>query len=267
MDLGLKGRMALITGSSQGIGKVCAIALAKEGCNVFLCARNLEKLKRTHDEIAAMNFGGDISYGIVDATNREEVRTFMGGIETLDILVNNVGGGTEKQLPLLGLTEEQWIDVYKLNTLSMVWFTEFAIPFLEKSDQPRIINISTKATREPGWNNPHYSAAKAAMDFLNKRWSNELAPKNICVNSIAPHSPTGDTWERDVRDRAEFMGISVEEARTIMTKEVVSRIPMGRQSTDKDIANWTVFLASQQANFVTGQWICIDGGTSKARMA
>ncbi len=267
MDLGLKGRTALITGSSQSIGKTCAIALAKEGCDIILCARGLEKLKRTHKEIAAMGFEGSVHSKCVDGTNREEVRGFLGNIDKLDILVNNIGGGTEKPLQLYGLTEEQWINMYKLNTLSMQWFTEFSIPLLEKSDQARIINVSTKCTREPGWNNPHYGAAKSAMDFLNKRWSNELAPKGICVNAIAPHSLTCDTWERDVRDRAQTKNISVAEAREIMTKEVVSKIPMGRQGTEEDAANWTVFLASKQANFVTGQWILLDGGNSKARIA
>lgn len=265
MDLNLKGKVALITGSSQGIGKACAIALAKEGCDIFLCARNLKKLKQAYCEIKNMNFGGRIYYYAIDATNKNDVKTFMGGIEGLDILVNNIGGGTEKPLQLWGLTEEQWIDMYKLNVLSMIWFTEFAVPLLEKSSQPRVINIGTKASHEPGWNNPHYSAAKSAMDYLNKRISNELASKGICVNIIGPHSLICDTWERDVCDRAQTLGISVEEARAVMTKEVVSKIPIGRQGTTEDAANLVVFLASAQANFITGVYIPLDGGNSRAR--
>ncbi len=267
MDFKLRGRMALVTGSSYSIGKAIAIALAKEGCDIILCARGKERLRKTAAEIKNSNPGQYVRYDTLDATNREDIKKFMSTISKLDILVNNVGGGTEKPLQLWGLTEEQWVNMYKLNALSMQWFTEFAVPLLEKSDQARIINVSTKATREPGWNNPHYSAAKSAMDFLNKRWSNELAPKGICVNAIAPHSLTCETWERDIRDRAQTKGISVEEARATMTKEVVSKIPMGRQGTEEDAANWTVFLASKQANFVTGQWILLDGGNSKARIA
>lgn len=266
MDLGLKGRTALVTGSSQSIGKAIAIGLAKEGCNIVLCARRGRNLVTACREINLV-CNSIVQYGIVDGTDREDVKGFMSSVYKLDILVNNIGGGTEKPLQLSGLSAEQWIDMYKLNALSMQWFTEFAVPLLEKSDQARIINVSTKCTREPGWNNPHYSAAKSAMDFLNKRWSNELAPKGICVNAIAPHSLTCDTWDRDIRDRAQTQGISVEEARKIMTKEVVSKIPMGRQGTEEDAANWTVFLASKQANFVTGQWILLDGGNSKARIA
>lgn len=265
MDLGLQGKIALITGSSYSIGKAIAIGLAKEGCDIILCARGLEKLRQAQDEITRINFGSKVSYGIVDATNRENIRTFMNNIDKLDILVNNVGGGTEKPLQLWGLTEKQWIDAFKLNALSMLWFTEFAIPLLEKSSQPRIINIGTKASHEPGWNNPHYGAAKSAMDYLNKRISNELAPKGICVNIIGPHSLVCDTWERDICDRAQTLGISVEEARAILTKEVVSKIPMGRQGTAEDAANLVVVLASKQLNFITGAYIPLDGGNSRAR--
>src|SRR3989344_3792913 len=131
MELNLKGKTALVTGSSQGIGKACAIALAKEGCNIILCARGQKKLLKSCHEIIKMDFFGQVYWGVVDATNREDVRTFMSNIDKLDILVNNVGGGTEKPLQLWGLTEEQWVDMYKLNTLSMVWFTEFSLPLLE----------------------------------------------------------------------------------------------------------------------------------------
>jgi 3-oxoacyl-[acyl-carrier protein] reductase len=264
MDLNLKGKTALVTGSSQGIGKACVIALAKEGCNIILCSRSIEKLYRTAMEIVGMKLGGIVCCETVDATNREDIKRFMGTVGKLDILVNNVGGGTEKPLKLWGLTEEQWIDMYKLNTLSMVWFTEFAVPLLERSSQPRIINIGTKASHEPGWNNPHYGAAKAALDYLNKRIANELAPKGICVNIIGPHALICDTWERDVLDRAQTLGISFEEARAIVTKEVVGKIPMGRQGTIEDAANLVVFLASAQANFITGSYIPVDGGTTKS---
>lgn len=266
MDFGLKGRMALVTGSSRGIGRAIAMALAKEGCDIILCARNMEKLYKTSREILDLKIGNTIFYGPVDATNREDIKRFVGNtVSKLDILVNNVGGGTEKPLQLWGLTEKQWLDAYKLNVLSMVWFTEFAVPFLEKSSQPRIINIGTKASHEPSWNNPHYGAAKSAVDYLNKRMSNELAPKGICVNIIGPHSVICDTWERNVRDRATTQGIPVDEARAIMTKEVTAKIPMNRQGTSEDVANLVVYLASAQANFITGAYFPLDGGNSRAR--
>ena len=102
------------------------------------------------------------------------------------------------------------------------------------------------------------------MDYLNKRISNELAPKGICVNVIGPHALICDTWERDVRDRAQTLGIAIQKARAIVTKEVVSKIPMGRQGTDEDAANLVVFLASAQANFITGTYIPLDGGATRS---
>lgn len=103
------------------------------------------------------------------------------------------------------------------------------------------------------------------MDFLTKRMANELAPKRICVNAIGPHAVLCENWERDVRDRAETCKISLEEARTIMTEEVNAKIPMNRQGTSEDVANLVVYLASAQANFITGTYIPVDGGTLKAR--
>lgn len=265
MNLGLKGRTALVTGSSQGIGKAIAIALAKEGCNIILCARNSEKLRKAAEEIDTLSAGGRVNFATLDATNPDMIRSFFYRINSLDILVNNVGGGTGKPLGLFGLTESEWLEIYKLNVLSMIWFTENALPLLEKSSQARIINISSATSHQPGLYNPHYGAAKSAMDFLSKRMANELAPKGICVNTIGPHAVLCENWERDVRDRAETFMIPLEEARAIMTKEVTSKIPMNRQGTSEDVANLVVYLASAQANFITGTYIPVDGGTLKAR--
>lgn len=266
MDLGLRGKTALITGSSQGIGKACALALAKEGCNIILCARNSPKLRMVCSEIEEKYPDVNVNWATVDATSQESVKSFFHlFINSLDVLVNNVGGGTDKPLGLFGLTENQWTEIYKLNVLSMVWFTEFALPFLEKSSQARIINVGSATSHQPGLFNPHYGAAKSAIDFLTKRMANELAPKGICVNLVAPHSVVCENWERDIRDRAKTCKISLEEARTIMTKEVIAKIPMNRQGTSEDVANLVVYLASAQANFITGTYVPVDGGTYKGR--
>lgn len=266
MDPNLKGKTALVTGSSQGIGKACAIALAKEGCNIILCARGLEKLAKTASEIKKII--GDrqfVGHGNVDATNREKVRNFMGNIRNLDILVNNVGGGTGKPLRLFDLTESDWLEMYKLNVLSMIWFTEFALPLLEKSSQARIINIGSAVSHQPGVNNPHYISDKAALDCLTKILATELAPKGICVNVVGPHALACENFERDIADRAQTRNISITEAREKMLSEVLPKIPMGRQGTNEDVANLVVYLASAQANFITGTYIPVDGGTLKTR--
>lgn len=265
MDLNLKGKTALVTGSSQGIGKACAIALAKEGCNIILCARGEEKLKKTSTEIIRMNVSGLIRWYVVDATSREDVERFMSHFSKLDILVNNVGGGTGKPLRLFDLSESDWLEMYKLNVLSTMWFTEFALPLLEKSSQARIINIGSAVSHQPGVNNPHYVAVKAALDCLTKILATELAPKGICVNVVGPHALACENFERDIMDRAQTQNISVTEARETMLREVLAKIPMGRQGTNEDVANLVVYLASAQANFITGTYISVDGGTLKAR--
>lgn len=269
MDLGLKGRTALVTGSSRGIGKAIAIAMAKEGCNLILCARNSLKLAKVADEIGLQDSGW-IEWASVDAVDPNSIKTFFNmltnlQINKIDVLVNNVGGGTGKPLPLFGLTESDWLEMYKLNVLSMVWFTENALPFLERSDQARIINIGSATSHQPGLFNPHYGAAKSAMDFLTKRMANELAPKGICVNIIGPHALDCENFERDVRDRAQRQNITTEQAREVMVKEVTAKIPMGRQGVNEDVANLAVYLASALASFITGAYIPVDGGTYRGR--
>lgn len=265
MDFGLKGRVALVTGSSQGIGKACAIALAREGCNLYLCSKNLEKLRKTAQEIDGMGFDVHIFYHSVDVTKRDEIKNFIDQIPRLDILVNNAGGPPDKEVNLFGISEEEWIGMYKLNTLSALWFIEFAIPLLEKSNQARIINMGTKASHEPGYTNAHYCAAKSALDYLNKRISNELAPRGITVNIIGPHMLINETWIRRLEQRAKDNNITVQEAREITLREIVAKIPMGRQGTSEDAANLVVFLASAQVGFITGAYLPLDGGNSRAR--
>ncbi|MDP3731012.1 MAG: SDR family oxidoreductase [bacterium] len=263
MNFQLNGRTALVTGSSRGIGKAIAIALAKEGCHLYLCARNAEGLEKTCQEIRKV--GHNAFYHCLDATNPKQIKNFFDNFkDNLDILVNNIGGGTEKTNKLFEISEEDWLETYKLNVLSTMWFTQYALPFLENSTQARIINIGSATSHQPGFNNPHYGAAKSALDHLTKRLANELAPKGICVNVIGPHALLGETWERDVVNRAKIQNLSLEKARETMTKEALAKIPLGRQGTHEDVANLVVFLASSRANFITGTYIPVDGGTFRA---
>ncbi len=265
MNLGLKGKTALVTGSSQGIGKACALALAREGCNVILCARDMDKLKRTQKQISNLYPTVNVSYDHVDVTDRERIKYFISHIGALDILVNNAGGSSDKEVKLFDIPEEEWIHMFKLNTLSALWFTEFCVPLLERSSQPRVINIGTKASHEPGYTNAPYATAKSGLDYLNKRMSNELAPKGIPVNLIGPHMLTSETWERKLEQKAKDNNVSVDEARAMTLKEILKQIPMGRQGTTEDVANLVVFLASAQANFITGGYFPLDGGNSRYR--
>ncbi|MGD0977369.1 MAG: SDR family oxidoreductase [Minisyncoccia bacterium] len=268
MDHELKGKTAIVTGSSKGIGKSIAFALAKEGCNLILCGRNSFKLATAVDQIKKIDAVGTVHYEIVDGTKADTVINFFKKIprycDSLDILVNNIGGGTDKSRKFLDLEDADWLRLYELNFMSAVRFIRCTLPMLTRSKNGRIINIGTLPSRQPGFTNPHYSAAKAALLYLNKYLANDLVKNGICVNIILPHSLLGETWEKNVLDRAISNSISVAEAREIMSKEVCGKIPMSRQGTAEDVANLVVFLASPKANYITGTAIAVDGGTIRS---
>jgi len=266
MDFGLGGRVALVTGASQGIGKAIAVALGKEGAEIVICGRSATKLFEVQCDIKS---GRSVHAFWFDATNPLEVKKFfyhhlfLVSIDRLDILINNVGGA-EKFGDFFSLTDEDWERAWKLNFMSMVYFCREAIPWLRKSDQARIINISSLSAHQPGFFNPHYSCAKAAMLNLNKHLATALAGDNILVNAICPSTLKGGGWDRNVANRASMDGISIEEAGRIMEEEECKKTPLGRIGTLEDVANLAVFLASKANNYITGSVFDVDGGTRKS---
>ncbi len=261
----LENRTALVTGGSRGLGKAIALALAREGAQIIVCARNTEALNKVKSEIK--NLGQEAYHATLDATDAGEVAKFfqevVEKIGRLDILVNNVGG-VEKYGSFLDLEDRDWQRSWNLNFMTMVHFTRQAIPWLKKSPAPRIINLCTVPAREPGSYNPHYSAAKAAMLNLNKHLANLLAPNQILVNAICPASIRSEAWEKKVEERAKSLNISHEEARKLQEEEDQKKVPLGRIGRPEDVARVVCFLASDQAGFLTGSCINVDGGVVKS---
>lgn len=272
MEFGLKDRVALVTGGSRGMGKAIAVELAKEGVKVIICGRSPERLAEAKKEIYAesftfIQFRKPVHTFLVKATNPNDIKSIfsclVSDIGRLDILVNNVGGA-EKFGDFFSLTDEDWEGAWKLNFMSMVYFCREAILFLKKSDQARIINISSLPAHQPGFFNPHYSAAKAAMLNLNKYLANTLAKDNILVNAICLSTLKGGGWDRNVRDRAVRDGISHEEAEKIIEEEECKKTPLGRIGMPEDVAKLAVFLSSSANNYITGSVIDIDGGIRRS---
>lgn len=265
MDLSLKNRVALVSGSSRGIGKAIALELAKAGADVILCGKTNEALQKVKSEMEKT--GVRVYAQSVDATKLDEVAKFfsetVGKIGRLDILVNNVGGVT-KFGSFENLEDKDWRETIDLNFMSMVYFSKAALPWLKKSDQARIINISTVPARQPGTYNPHYSASKAAMLNLSKYLANNFAKDKILVNAICPSTIVGDNWDERIGDRSKREKVSLEEARKIMENEEKGKVPLGELGLPADIASLVLFLASAKSRFITGACIGVDGGVARS---
>lgn len=265
MDLELKGRLALVTGSTRGLGKAIAMALAQEGAEVIINGRYEESVLKTMEEISNKYLVQTWACP-VDVTDIQAIKTFFqfGPIAAkgrLDILVNNVGN-IEKFGSFTELEDEDWLRCLDLTFMSAVRFIREALPFLTASGNGRIINISSIISRQPG-SFPQYSTAKAAVENLTKYLANIYGKQNILVNGIRSSALKSGAWELIVKNRAEIGNVSIQEAEKNMESDESKKSPLCRIATLGDIANMVAYLASDKANFITGEIINVDGGITR----
>ena len=257
MDLHLTDKVAIVSGSSRGIGKAIAKGLAAEGCRVVLCARDGDVLERTATELRAT--GAEVLAIAADVGKPEDpVRVVEETLKTfgrIDILVNNAGGARTAG-PFLETADPAWQGAIELNVMAAVRFGRLVVPSMQKVGAGVIINISSIWGREAG-GTATYNAAKAAEISLAKSLARELAPLNIRVNSVAPGSIffPGGSWDR--RLQADPEGINA-----FMKRE----IPAGRFGRPEEVADVVVFLCSGRASWVSGACLNVDGGQSRSNI-
>jgi 3-oxoacyl-[acyl-carrier protein] reductase len=256
MDLGLNGKVAMITGASRGLGRAMAQALAAEGMRLSICARGAQALEATAAELKAG--GAQVIANAADVNDNSAMQAWVGSTVKqfggVDVMVNNAGGA--KVGAFAQLDEAAWRDAFDLNFFSAVRLSRLCAAEMEKRGGGSIINISSIYGREAG--GPlTYNASKAAMISFTKMLARELAPKSVRVNSIAPGSILypGGTWE------------GLFKANPAFEKDFVAHeFPAGRLGRPDEVAYAVVMLASPRASWITGTCVPVDGAQGRSNI-
>jgi len=241
----LEGRIAFVTGASQGIGRACAIRLAAQGAKVALAARNTDKLQQVESAIASE--GGEAASFAMDVAQEEQIKSAVKGAQErfgkVDILVNNAGI-TRDQL-VMRMKRADWNAVLDTNLTGPYLCIQAVIGSMLKQRWGRIINISSIFGQTGQTGQANYSASKAGLIGLTMAVAREIASRNITVNAVAPG----------------WIETAMTEALTPDLKETMAKtIPLGRAGTDQEIAHAVCFLASPDAGYITGHVLNVNGG-------
>ena len=245
MDLGLRGRTAIVCGASSGMGLAIAEALAEEGAHVTMFARRRDVLEREAERIGALSVRGDLT----NPRDLERVveRTLQ-AFDGIDVLVNN--GGGPPRTPARDLEPDAVESAVELLLLSTIRLTNLCLPYLERSGHGRVINITSSTVREPVDNLVLSNAVRPGLVGWAKTLAREVGPAGVTINSIAP-------GRIDTARIAEVYPEGPSEAD-------LATIPLGRLGTTREIADVVCFLASDRAAYVTGTVVPVDGGLTRS---
>lgn len=249
--LKFKDKITLITGAGQGIGKAIALAFAKEGSFVAVNDIDINKAIEVANEIN--NSSGNAISVKADVSKSNDVqimvKEIINNFGRIDILVNNAG--IQTVAPFLELTEEEWDEIFKVNLKGTFLCSQMVAKEMIKFEKGKIINISSIHYSIPRFNKAHYDASKAGIEMLTKDMALELAKYKINVNCIAPGA-IATPMNEDILNSPEKLA------------EINTKIPWKRMGKPDDISKVATFLASDDADYITGATICIDGGLSLA---
>lgn len=253
MELGLEGKIVLVTGSTQGIGKAVAETYLREGAKVILNGRNQKKLKQICTELMKKYSTEQVDYFCADVAEEQEIKQIYQYIknkyEKLDILIPNVGTGKPNNSNPLEISE--WERFAKVNLYSVVLIVQKFQDLLQRGKDANIVLISSIAAKEKIGAPYGYAAAKNALLSLSKYLSKDLSDKHIRVNCVIPGNIyfEGGRWEELLKENYESV-----------MKNIRSNVPMKRFGKPEEIANAIVFLSSECSTFTTGASLIIDGG-------
>lgn len=256
MELGLKDRVCVITGSTAGIGLETARLLAGEGARVVVNGRGQDGVSQAVDEVgAALGVAADVS----SAAGAEElISSAEQEFGQIDCLVNNVGYA--RQVDFMAVTDDEWNSLWELNVMSYIRTIRGALPGMRERGYGRIVNVSSTAGKRPSTGMPDYTVTKAAVLSLSRLIADLYTKEGILCNAVAPGPTASPAWLAE-GGLADQLSIKSGKSRDDVLQSVGAGRPIGRLAEPEEIAGVIVFLCSERASYVTGAAWSADGGT------
>jgi 3-oxoacyl-[acyl-carrier protein] reductase len=261
LDLGLEGKVALVTAASKGLGRAIATELAREGASVVISSRDEEALSAAADEIRNET-GSEVDFRAADLTSASDIEALVSHAENrfggIDVLVNNTGGppaGTFEDLD-----DGAWQGAFDQILMSLIRCVRGVLPPMRERGGGRIVNVASSSVKQPIEGLTLSNTFRTGLAGLAKNLSIELAPDGILINTLGPGRIATARSQGMDTSQADSRGVSVEEVRA----EFAARIPLGRYGTPEEFARVAAFFASPANSYVTGQAILVDGGMVRA---
>jgi 3-oxoacyl-[acyl-carrier protein] reductase len=263
MDFGLSGRTAIVAAASKGLGRAVAEELAKEGCNVAICARTAADLERTASEIEKAS-GRQVFWRAIDVRKQEAVRAFVADVESrfgrVDICVTNAGGPPSKKF--LDISVEEWRTAVDLTLMSAVYFAREVLPRMQRNKWGRFLTITSVSVKQPIDGLLLSNSLRAAVSGLAKTLANEFGPSGITVNNVCPGYTRTARLEEVGEEQAQAVGGRLED----IISGWSAAIPIGRIARPDEFAALVAFLSSERASSINGTTIAVDGGWIKGAL-
>jgi 3-oxoacyl-[acyl-carrier protein] reductase len=257
MDLGLKDRVAIVAASSQGLGKACALGLAREGASLVICAREAERLAHAADQIRAAT-GATVLSLALDLNDPAHIRHLVDEavrrFERVDVLVTNNGGPPAGYFD--DLDDEAWLAAHERTLLSAVRLIRAVLPAMRLQQWGRIVNITSISVKQPIEDLLLSSVYRLGVVGLAKTLAAQVAADGITINNVAPGYTRTGRVEALLHSRAAAQGVPPDE----VLEAMVAGYPMKRMAEPEELAALVTFLASEQASYITGTTIPVDGG-------